>query len=125
MKPVIVITAALTLLVGCAPRRSGGLPPLTPASPPPATAQPVLARWPSGQASRVIARVNSTSADYYADGWERSDESPDGHITPASQADESIRGVVTQLRRLVLNKNPSSVVENASVGGYDAARAEY
>jgi hypothetical protein len=86
------------------------------------TAQTVLARWKSGQPIRVVVLGNSISEGFYADGWERLQLTPDMRLTPASEADDSVPSVITQLRRFVRSKNPSSVVVNTSGAGYTAAR---
>ena len=87
------------------------------------TAEDVRERWRAGSPIRVLVLGNSVSLGCCADGWERVRLTPEGHLTAASQADDSGGGVVTQLRRLVRSRNPTSVVVNESGDGYDVARA--
>lgn len=85
-----------------------------------ATAADVVAQWQSGQPVRVLVLGNSISMGYYADGWERIVETAEGRGTAASQADPAIHGVIHQLRRFIMTRNPASVVVNASRGGETA-----
>jgi hypothetical protein len=69
---------------------------------------------------------NSISQGYYATGWEKIHETPAGDprgrgkLTAETWADDSINGVATQLRRLLLSKNPKSLLANESADGWDS-----
>lgn len=96
----IVIVLALLFTVACGSSRElTGPSPVT--VPTKVTAQTVLTTWRSGQPIRVLVVGNSISAEG----------------DPGS-------GVVAQLRRLVQSKNAASVVENASVSGLTAHKAQ-
>jgi lysophospholipase L1-like esterase len=89
------------------------------------TAQSIRARWRAGQPIRVMVLGNSVSQGFNADGWERLtwNQGGDAQLTAASEADESVRGVVQQLRRFIRARNPASVVKNESGSGYTAQAA--